>query len=248
MDKKTITYKDLNIVFEDNHLLVVVKPVDVPCQADESGDPDMLTLLKQYLVEKYNKPGDAYLGLVHRLDRPTGGVMVFAKTSKAASRLSEAIKNGEVDKKYFAILEGVPRYKADKLTCYLKKFPDTNTVKVVPALSEGAKYAELDYKVLNTKTVEGKGDFALVSVNLVTGRGHQIRVQMQNMGTPILGDKRYGTGRFPSLPLCLWATELRFAHPVGGQELVFRVYPPEEAGWNLFDYTPYLAVAIKNAY
>ena len=245
---KNITYKDLQIVFEDNHILVVVKPVDVPCQADESGDIDMLTLLKQYLVEKYNKPGDAYLGLVHRLDRPTGGVMVFAKTSKAAARLSEAIKNGEVDKKYFAILEGAPRYKADKLTCYLKKFPDTNTVKVVPALIEGAKYAELDYKVLATKTVEGKGEFSLVSVNLVTGRGHQIRVQMQNMGNPIVGDKRYGSGKYPNAPLCLWATELRFAHPVGGQELVFRVYPPEESVWNLFDYTPYLAVTIKNAY
>ena len=142
----------------------------------------------------------------------------------------------------------MPRYKADKLTCYLKKFPDTNTVKVVPALSEGAKYAELDYKVLATKSVEGKGDFSLVSVNLVTGRGHQIRVQMQNMGNPIVGDKRYGSGKYPSAPLCLWATELRFAHPVGGQELVFRVYPPEESVWNLFDYTPYLAVTIKNAY
>ena len=240
---KDITYKDLQIVFEDNHLLVVVKPCDIPCQADESGDADMLSLLKQYLVEKYNKPGDAYLGLVHRLDRPTGGVMVFAKTSKAAARLSEAIKNGDVEKKYFAILEGIPRYKADKLTCYLKKFPDTNTVKVVPALSEGAKYAELDYKVLTTKD-----NFALVSVNLVTGRGHQIRVQMQNMGTPILGDKRYGTGKYPNVSLCLWAYELKFAHPVCGKELVFRVYPPEESAWTLFDYTPYLAVTIKNAY
>ena len=243
MDKKTITYKDLNIVFEDNHLLVVVKPVDVPCQADESGDKDMLTLLKEYRIAHEGKPGDAYVGLVHRLDRPTGGVMVFAKTSKAASRLSEAIKNGEVDKKYFAILEGTPRYKADKLTCYLKKFPDTNTVKVVPALSEGAKYAELDYKVLATKD-----NLSLVSVNLVTGRGHQIRVQMQNMGNPIVGDKRYGSGKYPNAPLCLWATELRFAHPVSGKELVFRVYPPEESAWNLFDYTPYLAITIKNSY
>lgn len=143
-----MTYKDLKIVYEDNHILVVVKPYDVPVQADESGDPDMLTMLKQYLVEKYNKPGEAYLGLVHRLDRPTGGVMVFAKTSKAASRLCEAIRDGSVEKRYLAIVDGAPRYSADKLTCYLKKFPDTNTVKVVPALSEGAKYAELDYKVL----------------------------------------------------------------------------------------------------
>ena len=240
---KNITYKDLQIAFEDNHLLVVVKPADVPCQADESGDPDMLSLLKQYLVEKYNKPGEAWLGLVHRLDRPTGGVMVFAKTSKAAARLCEAIKNGEVEKKYFAILEGVPRYKADKLTCYLKKSPDTNTVKVVPQLTEGAKYAELDYKVLATKE-----NVSLVTVNLVTGRGHQIRVQMQNMGNPIVGDKRYGTGKYPNAPLCLFAYELRFAHPISGKEMVFRVYPPEESAWKLFDYTPFLSVTIKNSY
>lgn len=101
-----MTYQDLKIVYEDNHILVVVKPYDVPVQADESGDADMLTMLKQYLVEKYNKPGDAYLGLVHRLDRPTGGVMVFAKTSKAASRLCEAIRDGGVEKRYLAIVEG----------------------------------------------------------------------------------------------------------------------------------------------
>lgn len=192
-----MTYKDLKIVYEDNHILVVVKPYDVPVQADESGDPDMLTMLKQYLVEKYNKPGEAYLGLVHRLDRPTGGVMVFAKTSKAASRLCEAIRDGSVEKRYLAIVDGAPRYSADKLTCYLKKFPDTNTVKVVPALSEGAKYAELDYKVLAKKT-----DVSLVMVNLVTGRGHQIRVQLANMGNPIVGDKNTATAH---------KTNIRFA-------------------------------------
>lgn len=238
-----MTYKDLKIVYEDNDILVVVKPYDVPVQADESGDPDMLTMLKQYLVEKYNKPGEAYLGLVHRLDRPTGGVMVFAKTSKAASRLCEAIRDGSVEKRYLAIVDGAPRYSADKLTCYLKKFPDTNTVKVVPALSEGAKYAELDYKVLAKKT-----DVSLVMVNLVTGRGHQIRVQLANMGNPIVGDKKYGNGAQNKYPLCLWATELRFAHPVSQKEMVFRVYPPEVAPWTLFDMDAFLNITIKNCY
>ena len=139
-----MTYKDLQIIFEDNHLLVAVKPIGIPTQADASGDPDMLSMLKAYLVDKYDKPGEAYLGLVHRLDRPTGGVMMFAKTSKCAERMCEAIKNGDVDKKYLAVLDGVPRYKSDKLTCYLKKFADTNNVKLVPALTEGAKYAERD--------------------------------------------------------------------------------------------------------
>lgn len=129
-----MNYKDLKILYEDNHILVTVKPYGVPVQADASGDPDMLTLLKDYLVEKYNKPGEAYLGLVHRLDRPTGGVMVFAKTSKAAARLSEAIRNGEVEKRYLTVVEGAPRFKSDKLRCWLKKFPDQNMVKWCPNL------------------------------------------------------------------------------------------------------------------
>lgn len=238
-----MTYKDLKIVYEDNHVLVVVKPYDVPVQADESGDPDMVNMLKQYLVETYNKPGEAYLGLVHRLDRPTGGVMVFAKTSKAASRLCQAIRDGEVEKRYLAIVDGTPRYKADKLTCYLKKFSDTNTVKVVPALSEGAKYAELDYKVLCSKQ-----DVSLLLVNLVTGRGHQIRVQLSNMGNPIVGDKKYGNSEKSKYPLCLWACELKFKHPVSGKEMTFRVYPPEVAPWTIFDMDAYLNISIKNCY
>ncbi len=238
-----MTYKDLIIVYEDNHLLVVLKPYDVPVQADKSGDPDMLTMLKQYLVEKYDKPGDAYLGLVHRLDRPTGGVMVFAKTSKCAARLCQAIRDGKVEKRYLAIVDGAPRYKADKLTCYLKKFPDTNTVQVVPALSEGAKYAELDYKVLCTKP-----DCSLLLVNLITGRGHQIRVQLSNMGNPIVGDQKYGKGKGTRYPLCLWASELRFAHPVSEKEMVFRVYPPEIEPWTKFNFDAYLNVLIQNSY
>lgn len=238
-----MTYKDLQIVFEDNHLLVAVKPVDVPVQADESGDPDMLSMLKQYLVEKYDKPGDAYLGLVHRLDRPTGGVMVFAKTSKAAARLCQSIRDGEMEKRYLTIVEGSPRYKADKLTCYLKKFSDTNTVKIVPSLTDGAKYAELDYRVL-----QSKNDLSLLLVNLITGRGHQIRVQMAGMGTPIVGDKRYGNGERLKLPLCLWAAELRLCHPVSGKQMTFRVYPPDAAPWTMFDVETFLSITIKNSY
>lgn len=238
-----MNYKDLKILYEDNHILVTVKPYGVPVQADASGDPDMLTLLKDYLVEKYNKPGEAYLGLVHRLDRPTGGVMVFAKTFKAAARLSEAIRNGEVEKRYLTVVEGAPRFKSDKLRCWLKKFPDQNMVKMVPELTEGAKYAELDYKQLaHDKT----RNISLLSVNLITGRGHQIRVQMAANGTPILGDARYGHGERLKLPLCLWAAELRFVHPVGGNTMDFRVYPPDTVPWNLFDIEQYLGVNIKN--
>ncbi len=238
-----MNYKELTILYEDNHLLVVVKPYGVPVQADESGDPDTLTMLTQYLVDKYSKPGEAYLGLVHRLDRPTRGVIVFAKTSNSASSLSEAIRNGEVEKKYLAVVEGAPRFKADKLRCWLKKFPEYNTVKMVPELTEGAKYAELDYKQL---AYDKANNVSLLAVNLLTGRGHQIRVQLAANGTPILGDARYGHGERMKLPLCLWATELRFVHPVGGKAMDFRVYPPDALPWKLFDLEQYLGINIKN--
>ena len=230
-----MNYNDLKILFEDNHLLVVVKPMNVPVQADNSGDPDMVNMLKSYLIKTYDKPGDAYLGLVHRLDRPTGGVMVFAKTSKCAERLCMAIRNGDLDKKYLAIVEGTPRYKSDKVYCYLKKFPESNMVKIVPALTEGSKYAELDYKVLAEKN--GR---SLVSVKLITGRGHQIRVQMAGIGNPIVGDKRYGNDKNSRYPLCLWATELHFSHPISGEMLTFRVYPPEIAPWTSFNVDAFL--------
>ncbi len=236
-------YKDIPIIFEDNHILVVVKPNGVPVQADESGDLDMLTMLKRYLVESNNKPRDAYLGLVHRLDRPTGGVMVFAKTSKAASRLSEAIRNGDVEKKYLTVVEGTPRFKSDKLTCHLKKFPEKNRVYVVPELTEGAKYAELDYKVLEE---DKTNKVSLLWINLVTGRAHQIRVQMAANGNPVLGDVKYGHGERFKLPLSLWAAELRFVHPISGKAMDFRVYPPSELPWSLFNIERHLGINITN--
>ena len=140
-------------------------------------------------------------------------------------------------------MEGEPRFKADKLRCWLKKFPEQNLVKMVPELTEGAKYAELDYKQLDYNKAN---NVSLLFVNLYTGRGHQIRVQLAANGTPILGDARYGHGERMKLPLCLWAAELRFAHPVGGQRMDFRVYPPETLPWTLFDIERYLGINIKN--
>lgn len=238
-----MTYKDLQIAYEDNHILVVVKPYNVPVMKDDSGDPDMQTLIKQYLIDKYNKPGDAYVGIVHRLDRPTGGVMVFAKTSKAAERLSKAIQEKNVEKRYFAIVEGTPRYRADKLIGYLKKFEEDGNivVKMVPALEEGAKYAELDYKTLSTRN-----NMSLLQVNLVTGRPHQIRVQLAAAGHPIVGDRKYNPA-VRNCPMCLWAVQLRFQHPISGQTMVFRSYPPEFAPWTMFDLDAFLSVTLKNS-
>lgn len=240
---ETKEYNGIKILYEDNHILVVVKPQNIPSQADETKDPDMLTILKQYIKETYNKPGDAFLGLVHRLDRPTGGVMVFAKTSKAAMRLAESMKNGDFEKIYLAVVYDTPREKQGVLVNYLKKDTVNNIVRAVPAVEDGAKYAELTYKVL-----QSLGKISLVGIKLATGRSHQIRVQFSTMGNPIVGDLRYGGNRPKAqCNLALWASELRFKHPVLEETMVFKVYPPEEEKpWNYFNLEPIFALSAKN--
>jgi len=221
--------ENLNVLYEDNHVIVVLKPQNVPTQEDESKDLDMLTMVKNYIKDKYQKPGNVYVGLVHRLDRPTGGVMVFAKTSKAASRLSEQIKNGDMSKKYLAIVEGTPKNRSGKLINYLKKNEKTNTVLVVPQLTDGAKYAELEYNTLNSE-----GGLSLIDIDLHTGRSHQIRVQFKNIGCALYGDAKYGK-KSVNNKLALWSYYLRFEHPTTKKSMVFKVYPPmEELPWKKF--------------
>lgn len=237
-----VTFEDLNVVYEDNHIIVVVKPQGVPSQDDETGDASMVTLVKEYLAVTHNKPGNVYLGLVHRLDRPTGGVMVFAKTEKAANRLSEAIRNAEVEKKYVAVVNGIMEEKMGRMTDYLYKYASKNMVQVVPAATTGAKLAVLDYKALAANSE----DNSLVGIQLLTGRSHQIRVQMAHRGHSLLGDSKYGTlkGANP-YPLALWAYELRFVHPVSKENMVFRVLPDgKSAPWNTFDIDGLLRITI----
>ena len=223
--------EDLIILHEDNHIIVVLKPQNIPSCEDESKDMDMLTMIKEYIKVKYNKTGNVYLGLVHRLDRPTGGVMVFAKSSKAASRLSEQLKSGDFEKRYFAVLMGVPKEEKATLTHYMKKNAVNNMVYVCPPTVQGAKFAELEYSVLQ-KT----NDLSLVDVRLHTGRSHQIRVQMSAIGTPLYGDMRYGGEKAKKGYLALWAYYLSFTHPVSKERMVFRVQPPKDnTPWNLFD-------------
>lgn len=222
----------LNVIYEDNHLLVVIKPQNVPSQEDSSKDEDMLSMVRNYLKEKYSKPGNVYAGLVHRLDRPTGGIMVFAKTSKCASRLSELIREGEFNKKYLAVLVGKPKYDKDHLLNYLKKDDVNNIVRVVPILETGAKKAELTYKVLDYND-----KVSLVEVEIFTGRSHQIRVQLSNINHPIFGDVKYRGDVVKGWNLALWAYKLSFTHPVSKQTLNFVCYPPmEEIPWNYFKY------------
>lgn len=174
---------DLKVIYEDNHIIVVEKPVNVPSQQDKTNDIDMLTIIKQYLKEKYNKPGNVYLGLIHRLDRPVGGVMVFAKTSKAAARLSEQVRNKAFKKKYLAIVDGKMENGSGVLEDYLLKNERNNTSKVVEEGTKNAKYAKLEYEVIayNEET-----DLSLVKVTLHTGRHHQIRLQFANVRTQFI--------------------------------------------------------------
>lgn len=224
--------EELNVVYEDNHIIVVVKPQNVPTQEDESKDKDLLTIIKEYIKVKENKPGNVYVGLVHRLDRPTGGIMVFAKTSKAASRLTQEMHTGDFKKRYLAVVVGKPREKRAKLVNYLLKNARTNTVQVVPELTTNAKRAELDYVVLDASE-----KVSLVEVNLATGRSHQIRVQLKNIGCPIYGDVKYGGDKLAKgHNLALWAYELKFVHPTTKENMTFKCYPPEDiTPWNVFN-------------
>lgn len=209
---------NLNILYEDNHLIVVVKPYNVLSQSDNTKDIDMLTIIKNYIKEKYNKPGNVYLGLVHRLDRPTGGIMVFAKTSKAASRLSKQIKDNKFTKKYLAVVHGILEKKENTLVNYLKK--DENNNSLITNEKDG-KYAKLHYKVLK----ESK-DYSVLDILLETGRHHQIRVQLKNIGHPLYGDQRYGLN--DKKQLGLFAYHLEFYHPVTKEKLIFEYMPKEE--------------------
>ena len=223
--------EDIIILHEDNHVLVVLKPQNMPCCEDSSKDKDLLTLLKQMIKERDNKPGNVYLGLVHRLDRPTGGIMVFAKTSKAAERLSEQIRNGDFKKVYYAVLVGTLPKKQQVLTNYLKKNAINNMVYICGQTVEGAKFAELEYKV-----IEEKSNLSMTEITLHTGRTHQIRVQMSHLGFPIYGDMRYGGENAVKGNLALYATTLAFTHPVTKERLVFKVEPPKHLSpWKIFN-------------
>ena len=211
----------MKVIYEDNHIIVVEKEPNIPSQADKTEDEDMLTMVKTYIKEKYNKPGEVYIGLVHRLDRPVGGIMVFARTSKAASRLSEQIRNKTFKKKYLAVVDGKFEQKQGTLENYLYKDERNNISKVVTKDKKNAKLASLDYEVLN---YDDKRDLSLVKINLHTGRHHQIRVQMANFGHSLYGDQKYGT-RGKNKQIRLWAYEVSFIHPVQKEEVKFTDYP-----------------------
>lgn len=208
----------MKIVFEDNHLLVVIKPVNVPMQEDESKDLDLLSMAKQYIKTTYNKPGNVYCGLVHRLDRPVSGVVVFAKTSKAASRLSNQIRLHQFDKQYTAVVEGLVY--PETWTDYLIKDSKTNTSKVTT--KDKGKYSELE--IIDSKRL--KTNQSLITIDLKTGRSHQIRVQCASRMHPIVGDQRYHPNPIKNQQIKLLAHSLSILHPITQERMTFTIdYP-----------------------
>ena len=208
-----------HILFEDNHLLVVEKPENLPVQADASGDQDLLSICKAYIRETYHKPGEAYLGLVHRLDRPVGGVMVFGKTSKAADRLTAQFKDRTAHKRYVAIVAGSAPASGECVD-WLWKDERTNTTRVVPEGADGAKKAILRYR-----TLARENGTSLLDVELLTGRPHQIRVQLSSRGLPIVGDMRYNPNARPGTQIRLHAYTLTVQHPTLKEPMTFWSIP-----------------------
>lgn len=223
--------ENLKVIYEDNHIIVVEKKPNIPSQGDKTGDIDMLTIVKQYIKEKYSKPGEVYLGLVHRLDRPVGGVMVFAKTSKAAARLSEEVRSKVFKKQYLVIVDGRFEKRSGELEDYLLKNEKNNLSKVVKEGTKNAKLAKLDYEEL---TYNEETDLSLLKINLHTGRHHQIRVQLSSRGHSIYADQKYGT-RGRGKQIALWAYKLSILHPITKEEMVFEDLPEKVGSWKMLE-------------
>ena len=213
----------IKILYEDNHIIVVEKPVNILVQADITKDVDMLTLIKKYLKEKYNKPGNVYLGLVHRLDRPVGGVMVFARTSKAAARLSEMIRNSSFKKTYLAVVCGNLKGNGEFVDNIVN-----DEFKV--SIDASGKLSKLKYQV-----VASAQNLSLVKINLITGRKHQIRAQFAYHGYPLWGDQKYNDNAHSGEQIALWAVNIKFKHPVRDEIMDFTCLPNlEKYPWSLF--------------
>lgn len=213
-----------DILYEDNHIIVVEKRINIPVQEDESKDKDLVNIVKEYLKNRYQKPGNVYLGLVHRLDRPVGGLMVFAKTSKAASRLSEQIRTRQFEKKYYAIIEGTVAFE-DTLIDKLYKDINTNMVTV----DERGKEAVLSYKRLNMIN-----NLSLIEIVLKTGRSHQIRVQFSSRNMPLYGDQRYNKKAKIGEQIALYSYYLAFYHPITKEKMEFFMDLPSVYPFNIF--------------
>lgn len=220
----------MKVIYEDNHLIIVNKASGEIVQGDKTGDKPLSEIIKEYIKAKYNKPGEVFLGVVHRLDRPVSGVVVFAKTSKALARMNSLISSREVQKTYWAIVKGAPSEPHGHLIDYLWKNETQNKSYIVPETRKGALRAELEYTLL----AKGK-DYSLLEVNLMTGRHHQIRVQLSAIGLIIKGDLKYGSARSnPDGSIHLHARKVEFLHPVKQTPMIVEAMPPKERMWMIF--------------
>lgn len=222
--------KKLNVIYEDNHLVIVNKPAGVLVHGDKTGDKTLEDYVKEYIKEKYDKPGDVFLGTVHRLDRPVSGLIIFARTSKGLERMNELFKKRDIQKTYWAIVSRKPPKKKDKLTHYLVKDTNKNVVTAYDFPVEGSQKAELNYRYLGTINKHH-----LIEVEPITGRSHQIRVQLASMGCPIRGDLKYGYPRpNADASINLHSRRVYFVHPIKKEPILCKAAVPENAFWEEF--------------
>jgi 23S rRNA pseudouridine1911/1915/1917 synthase len=220
---------ELDIVFEDNHLLAVNKPSGLLAQGDETGDPSLPDFARQYLKEKYQKPGNVFCGVIHRLDRPVSGLVVLAKTSKALERMNELFKTRQIQKTYWAVSHQAPAPRAGRLVHWLTKNANQNVARAHASQVPNSQYAELSYGLIASQK-----DHYLLEVAPVTGRPHQIRVQLASLGCPILGDEKYGSPVAKRGYIYLHARSLSFTHPVSQQPLRLSAPLPPDPLWQTF--------------
>lgn len=221
------TKENLQVLYEDNHIIVVNKRVGDIVQGDKTGDKPLSEIVKEYIKDKYNKPGEVFLGVVHRLDRPTTGIVMFARTSKALTRLNEIFKNRETQKTYWALVKNKPSLPEATLTHYLTRNEKSNTSKAHPKEISGSKKASLTYKIIKNLT-----NYTALEIDLHTGRHHQIRCQLSAIGSPIKGDLKYGADRSnPDGGICLHARKLSLTHPVTKNIFEIIAPVPDDALW-----------------
>ncbi len=224
------TFKSSLVLYEDNHLLAINKPAGELVQGDETGDEPLVERCKKYIKEKYNKPGEVFLGVVHRLDRPVSGVVIFARTSKALERMNEQFRERETKKTYWAIVKNKPKEVTGTLIHWLLKNEKNNKVTAFARENKEGQRSELSYR-----TLKHQSGFYLLEVSPITGRSHQIRVQLASMGCPIVGDLKYGyKNPNPDKSICLHARQLQFIHPVKKEIISIEATHPKNEFWNLF--------------
>lgn len=222
------TKSNLQVLFEDNHIIIINKRTGDIVQGDKTGDKPLSDVVKEYIKEKYQKPGNVFLGVVHRLDRPTSGIVIFARTSKALERLNKMLREKRIKKTYWAVVKGFPKKKEDTLINYLRKNPKNNKSTVFNQETQGSKKAILHYK-----SIKKLDNYSLLEIDLETGRHHQIRAQLSSIGNSIKGDLKYGFARSnKDGSIHLHARKIEFSHPVSKENVTILAPTPEDVIWN----------------